>query len=96
MLKLKPIEDKIIVRRDKEEQVTTSGFVLAGVQEEKQGTGVVLAVGPGIVLNNGDKVIPDVKVGERVAFSKYQGTEIEHEGEELIILAYRDILAVIG
>ena len=93
---LKPVEDKIIVRRDKEEQTTSSGFVLAGVQEEKQGTGVVLAVGPGIMLNNGDFVVPECSPGDRVAFSKYQGTEIEHEGEELLILAYRDILAILG
>lgn len=93
---LKPVEDKIIVRRDKEEQVTTSGFVLAGVQEEKQGTGIVLAAGPGIMLNNGDFVKPECEVGDRVAFGKYAGTEIEHDGEELLILAYRDILAVIG
>ena len=93
---LKPIEDKVIIRRDKEEQVTTSGFVLAGVQEEKQGTGEVLAKGPGIMLNNGDFVEIPFEVGDRVAFSKYSGTEIEHDGEELIILAYRDILAVIG
>lgn len=93
---LKPVEDKIIVRRDKEEQTTSSGFVLAGIQEEKQGTGVVLAVGPGIMLNNGDFVVPECAVGDRVAFSKYQGTEIEHDGEELLILAYRDILAILG
>lgn len=93
---LKPIEDKVIIRRDKEEQVTTSGFVLAGVQEEKQGTGKVLAKGPGIMLNNGDFVEIPFEVGDRVAFGKYAGTEIEHDGEELTILAYRDILAVIG
>lgn len=93
---LKPVEDKIIVRRDVEEKTTASGFVLAGVQEEKQGTGVVLAVGPGIMLNNGDFVKPECEPGDRVAFAKYQGTEVEHDGEELLILAYRDILAVIG
>lgn len=93
---LKPVEDKIIIRRDKEEQVTSSGFVLAGVQEEKQGTGIVLAVGPGIVLNNGDKIVPEVSEGDRVAFGKYSGTDIEHDGEELLILAYRDVLAILG
>ena len=93
---LKPIEDKLVRRRDKEEQTTSSGFVLAGVQEEKQGTGIVLAKGPGKVLDNGSVIEIDVEVGDRVAFSKYQGTEIEHDGEELLIIAYRDILAVIG
>lgn len=93
---LKPIEDKIIVKVDVQEQTTSSGFVLAGVQEEKQGTGVVLAKGPGIMLNNGDFVEIPFEVGDRVAFGKYAGTEVEHDGEVLTILSYRDILAVIG
>jgi chaperonin GroES len=93
---LKPVEDKIIVKRDEEEKVTSSGFVLAGIVEEKQGTGTVVAVGPGIMLNNGDFIEPEVEVGNRVAFSKYGGTEVEHGGETLLILPYRDILAIIG
>ena len=93
---LKPVEDKIIVKVDVQEQTTSSGFVLAGVAEEKQGTGIAVAVGPGIMLNNGDFVKPDFNVGDRVAFAKYSGTEVEHDGEMFTILAYRDILAVIG
>ena len=93
---LKPVEDKVIVKVDVQEQTTSSGFVLAGVQEEKQGTGIVVAKGPGIMLNNGDFVEIPFEPGERVAFSKYGGTEVEHDGETYLILAYRDILAVIG
>jgi chaperonin GroES len=93
---LKPVEDKIIVKRDVKEQTTTSGFIIAGAVDEKQDTGEVLAVGPGLVLNNGDKIIPEVEVGQKVLFGKYSGTEIEHEGETVLILAYRDIFAVLG
>lgn len=92
---LKPIEDKVIVKVDEEETTTTSGFFIAATNE-KQGTGVVVAKGPGIMLNNGDFVEIPFEVGERVAFGKYAGTEIEHDGETLTILTYRDILAVIG
>jgi chaperonin GroES len=93
---LKPVEDKIIVRRDVQEQTTSSGFILAGAAEEKQDTGEVLAVGPGLVLNNGDKIVPEVEVGQKVLFGKYSGTEVEHDGENLLILAYRDVFAVLG
>jgi chaperonin GroES len=93
---LKPIEDKIVVKVDIVEQQTASGFVIAGVADEKTNTGKVLAKGPGIMLNNGDFVVPDVEVGDTIAFAKYSGTEIEHEGETLLILAYRDVLAVLG
>jgi chaperonin GroES len=92
---LRPIEDKIIVKVDKQETQTKSGFFLAAT-DEKQGTGIVIAKGPGIILNNGDFVVPDLEVGDRVAFGKFAGTEIEHEGESFNILAYRDILAVLG
>ena len=93
---LKPVEDKVIVKVDKQEEVTTSGLILAGVQDEKQNIGTVVAVGPGLVLNNGDKIIPEVSEGDKVIFSKYQGTEVEHNGETLLILAYRDIFAILG
>ena len=93
---LKPVEDKVIVKRNIQEQTTASGLILAGVADEKQDTGEVIAVGPGLVLNNGDKVIPEVEVGQTVLFGKYSGTEVEHDGETLLILAYRDIFAVLG
>ena len=93
---LKPVEDKVIVKRNVQEQTTSSGLILAGVADEKQDTGEVIAVGPGLVLNNGDKVIPEVEVGQTVLFGKYSGTEVEHDGQTLLILAYRDIFAVLG
>ncbi len=92
---LKPVEDKVIVKVDVEESTTSSGFFIAPTGE-KQDSATVLAVGPGLLLGNGEMMIPDVEVGDKVLFAKYQGTEVEHEGETLLILAYRDILAVLS
>jgi chaperonin GroES len=92
---LKPMEDKVVVKTIKEEKVTESGFVLTSLGEEKPQEAVVVAVGPGLMLGNGEMMIPDLKVGDKVLFSKYQGTEINHEGEDYLILAYRDIFAVL-
>lgn len=91
---LKPLEDKVLLKPVKEETVTSSGLVLAGGSEKPQ-EAIVVAVGPGIVLQNGEKVVPDVKVGDKVVFSKYGGTEVEHEGVEYLLVAYRDIFAVL-
>jgi chaperonin GroES len=94
---LKPLQDKIIVQIPKElEQKTASGLILAGLQDEKKNEGLVIAVGPGITLDNGQTLVPDLSVGDSVVFAKYQGTEIEHDGEDYLILAYRDIVAVVG
>jgi chaperonin GroES len=92
---LKPMEDKVIVKTIKEEQTTSSGFVIASLGEEKPQEAIVVAVGPGLMLGNRQMMIPDVSVGDKVLFAKYQGTEISHEGEDYLILAYRDIFAVI-
>ena len=92
---LKPVEDKVIVKVDLEENTTSSGFFIAPTGE-KQDTATVVAVGPGMMLGNGEMMIPEVSVGDKVIFAKYQGMEIDHDGETLLILAYRDILAVIG
>jgi chaperonin GroES len=92
---LKPLDDKVVVRPIEEDQTTSSGFVLVGQQEKPQ-MGEVIAVGPGLTLGNGDKIIPDLNVGDKVFYSKYQGTEVEHDGQDLLILAYRDIFAVVN
>jgi chaperonin GroES len=92
---LKPMEDKVVVKTIKEEQTTASGFVIASLGEEKPQEAIVVAVGPGLMLGNGQMMIPDVKVGDKVLFSKYQGTEISNDGEDYLILAYRDIFAVL-
>ena len=79
------------------EQTTASGLVIPDTAKEKPQEGEVLAVGPGRWNDDGDERIPlDVKVGDRVLYSKYGGTEIKHGGEEYLILSARDVLAVIG
>lgn len=93
---IKPIEDKVVVKPIIEQEKTTaSGFIIPGLQDEKPSEGIVVAVGPGLVLGNGTTIVPDVSVGDKVVFGKYQGTEVEHDGENYLILAYRDIFAVI-
>jgi chaperonin GroES len=92
---LKAIEDKVIIIVDEEENVTSSGFFIAS-SGEKSNTGTVVTHGPGILLSDGDFVEVDLCVGDKVIFNKYAGTDIEHEGKSYLILAYRDILAVVG
>lgn len=94
---IKPLNDKVVVKVIKEQEKTTSsGLVLAGMQEEKPSEAIVVAVGPGLELDNGVLMKPDLNVGDKVAFAKYQGTEVQFDGEDYLILAYRDIVAVIG
>lgn len=95
-MKLNPINDKVVVQVIKEKEiVTSSGFILSALNEEKPNEAIVVAVGPGLQLDNGVLMRPDLSVGDRVAFAKYQGTEIQLDGNDYLILAYRDILAVI-
>lgn len=97
MGKLKPLEDKVILQVEKEaEKVSSGGLIIQTMQEEKPQEAIVIAVGPGITFGNGDKMVPDVNVGDKVLFSKYQGTEVTVDGEKYLILGYRDILAVLG
>jgi chaperonin GroES len=92
---LKPVDDKVIVKVIKDnEKITSSGLILSST-ENNPNQGIVVAVGPGLVLDNGVTMKPDLSVGERVVFAKYQGTTVNNGGEELLILAYRDIVAVI-
>lgn len=93
---IRPVDDKVVVKVIKEsEKASTSGFILS-FAEEMPNEAIVVAVGPGLMLNNGVLMKPDLSVGDKVAFAKYQGTEIQHDGQDYLILAYRDIVAVIG
>jgi chaperonin GroES len=97
MSKLKPLEDKVVLKVEKEaEKTSAGGLIIQTMQEEKPQEAVVVAVGPGITFSNGDRMVPDVNVGDKVLFSKYQGTEVTVDNEKFLILSYRDILAVIG
>ena len=92
--KLKPLGDRVIVKQEPEEEQTKSGIVLPESAKEKPQEGTVIFVGSGRVLDSGTKVPVEVKVGDKVIYSKYGGTEIKIEDEEYIILSERDILAV--
>ena len=93
---IKPLEDRIVVQSLEAEQTTASGLVIPDTAKEKPQEGEVLAVGPGRIDDNGNRVPLDVKVGDRVIYSKYGGTEIKHGGQEFLLLSARDVLAVVG
>ncbi|MGQ9735782.1 MAG: co-chaperone GroES [Thermaceae bacterium] len=92
---LKPLGDRVVVKRIEEEPKTKGGIVLPDTAKEKPQKGKVVAVGTGRVLENGQKVPLEVKEGDIVVFAKYGGTEIEIDGEEYVILSERDLLAVV-
>jgi chaperonin GroES len=94
--KVKPLEDRILVRPEEGEETTASGIVIPDTAKEKPQEGTVLAIGPGKRSDTGDLIPMEVKKGDRVIYSKYGGTEIKIEGEDLLILSARDVLAVVG
>jgi chaperonin GroES len=95
-MKIRPLHDRVVVRRKEEETKTAGGIVLPGSAKEKPNQGEVVAVGNGRVLQNGELRPLDVKVGDRVVFGKYAGSDtIEIDGEELVILNESDIKAVL-
>ncbi|MGE5543007.1 MAG: co-chaperone GroES [Bacillota bacterium] len=91
---IKPLADRVVVKAITQEEKTKGGIVLPDTAKEKPIEGEVIAVGPGRVLDNGTKLQPEVKAGDRVIFSKYSGTEVKIDGEEYLILRESDILAV--
>lgn len=96
MSTIKPLEDRLIIKTSEAEQTTASGLVIPDTAKEKPQEGEVVAVGPGRIDDNGNRVPLDVAVGDKIIFSKYGGTEIKHAGEDYLILSARDILAVIS
>ena len=92
---IKPLEDRIVVKTLEAETTTASGLVIPDSAKEKPQEGEVLAVGPGRVDDNGNRVPLDVAVGDKVIYSKYGGTEVKYSGEEYLILSARDILAIV-
>jgi len=96
-MSLQPLEDRIVVRSNEAESTTASGLVIPDTAQEKPQQGEVIAVGPGRRSDTTGEIIPvDVAVGDTVVYSKYGGTEIAVEGEDLLILNARDVLAKIG
>ncbi len=94
-MQLKPLADRIVVKVLTQEEKTRGGIVLPDTAKEKPQEAKVMAVGSGKVLENGQKLPPEVKVGDRVLFGKYSGTEVKVDGEEYLILSERDILAIV-
>ena len=94
-MKVKPLHDRLVVKRLEEEEKTKGGIIIPDSAKEKPQEGRVIAVGDGKILDNGQKSPVSVKVGDKVLFGKYAGTEIKIEGEEHLILREDDVLAVI-
>lgn len=92
-MQLKPLEDRVIVKTVEKEDVTASGIVLPDSAQEKPQRGKVVAVGDGVMDKHGKRVPLDLKKGDEVIYSKYGGTEVKIEGEELLIMKVSDILA---
>jgi chaperonin GroES len=94
-LGLKPLGDRVVVKPLDRDEVTKSGIVLPDTAKEKPQQGEVVAVGPGRMLDSGDRVSLDVTVGDKIIFAKYSGTEFKLEDDDLLILNDRDILAIL-
>src|SRR5262245_51562105 len=94
--KVKPLGDRILVRRVEEEEVQGGGIIIAETAKEKPQQGEVLAVGPGRLNEDGKRIPLEVKTGDRILMGKYAGTEVKLEGEECLILREDDVLAVLG
>ena len=95
MANIKPLEDRVLVQIVEAETTTASGLVIPDSAAEKPQEAVVIAVGPGRLDDNGNRVAVDVKEGDTVVFSKYGGTELKYGGEEYLLLSARDLLAVV-
>lgn len=92
----KPLADRVVVKVLTSEEKTKGGILLPDTAKEKPQEGEIIAVGPGKILDNGQRSVPEVKVGEIVVFAKYSGTEVKYEGEEYLIMRESDILAIKG
>jgi chaperonin GroES len=95
-MKVRPLHDRLLVRRIEEKEAARGGIIIPDTAKEKPMEGKVLAVGNGKVLENGTKLALDVKVGDRILFGKYSGTEIKIDGEEVLIVREDEVLAIMG
>jgi len=93
-MKVKPLQDRILIKRIEEEAKTKGGIIIPDAAKEKPQEGIVVAVGDGKVLDSGQRVAPQVKAGDKILFGKNSGTEIKVDGEEHLILREDDILAI--
>jgi chaperonin GroES len=93
---LEPLEDRIVVKPGEEEETTVSGIVIPDTAKEKPQEGEVVAVGPGRLTEDGKRITPDVKQGDRVLIGKYSGTDVKIDGTEYVILREDDVLGVLA
>ncbi|HAE94150.1 MULTISPECIES: co-chaperone GroES [Hyphomonas] len=94
-MKLRPLHDRVVVRRVKEEEKTKGGIIIPDTAKEKPQEGEIVAVGNGAIGDDNERVALDVKVGDRVLFGKWSGTEVTVDGEELLIMKESDIMGVL-
>ena len=93
--KLRPLGDRVVIQPTPREEMTKSGIVLPDTAKEKPQEGTILATGPGRILDDGTREAMDVKEGQKVLYAKYAGTEFKVEGEDLLIVSQKDILAIV-
>ena len=93
--KLRPLGDRVVIKPTPRDEVTKSGIVLPDTAKEKPQEGLVLAVGPGKTLDDGTREKMDLKEGDRVLYGKYAGTEFKVDGEDLLIVSQKDVLAIV-
>jgi chaperonin GroES len=95
-MKVTPLHDRLLVRRVEEKETAKGGIIIPDTAKEKPQEGEVLAVGNGKILDNGTKIALDLKVGDKILFGKYTGTEIKIDGEDVLILREDEVLAVLA
>lgn len=93
--KLRPLGDRVVIQPTPREEMTKSGIVLPDTAKEKPQEGTIIAAGPGRINDDGEREPMDVKTGDKVLYAKYAGTEFKVEGEELLIVSQKDILAIV-
>ncbi len=94
-MRFRPLGDRVVVRRVKEEQKSAGGIIISETAQEKPQEGEIIAVGPGALDENGKRGLPEVKPGDIVLFGKWSGTEVKIDGEELLIMKESDIMGVV-
>ncbi len=96
-MKLQPLGDRVVVKPDEDQDMRTpSGLVIPDTAKEKPQMGTIVAVGPGALDDDGDRLPMDVSEGDKVLYSKFAGTEVKVEGNEYLVLSSRDLLAIVG
>jgi chaperonin GroES len=96
MSKIRPLHDRLVIKRIEEKETIKGGIIIPDSAKEKPQEGEVIAVGNGKTLDNGTKIPMDVKVGDKILFGKYSGTDIKIDGEEVLILREDEVLAIVG